>query len=642
VTALSGFWARRSAVDPVRACERMLAAQAVYAPAARPVCSSAGDVAVGRRLFPLLPEDRHDRAPQQGGGGRWTLVADLRLDNREDLCEQLAIDPAPARSLADAAILMRAVERWGESAAERLVGDFAFAAWDRDRERLILARDFMGNRPLHFHRGAGFFAFASMAKGLHALPEIPCAPDERAMKRFLALVPGDGTQSYFEGIESVPGGHMCIATRNGVEIRRYWNPSSEVLRLKRPEEYREAVREAMDRAVSVRLRGTGGRVASHLSGGLDSSTVTATAARLLAGRDGKVTAFTSVPREGYDEPFPSRRFADEGAHAAAVAELYPNIDHVLIRSGDRSPLAALDRNFYLYEQPVLNLCNAVWSDAINDSAKESGLSVLLTGQMGNLSFSYNGCEWLPQLLRQGRILKLAREALRLRRHGFGLQSTAAHTFGPYLPRGLWSAINRWRGRGMDFGDYSAAHPATAGEARAEMDASGRDISRRPSRDAFASRLRVLGDVDFGASNKGTLGGWGIDTRDPTADRRLVELCLRIPVEQYLRGGRIRALARDTFADRLPPMILDETRKGLQAADWHEGFTTAQGRAEEEVERLAALGPAQGMFDLERMRRLVSDWPEDGWNRHHVQSGYRLALLRGISGGHFLRKSLRAN
>lgn len=641
MTALSGFWASRSAVDPVRACERMLAAQAVYAPG-RPVCARSDDVAVGRRLFPLLPEDRFDRAPQQGGGGRWTLVADLRLDNRDELCEQLGVGRDAARSLADAGILLRALERWGDRAVERLVGDFAFAAWDRDRERLILARDFMGNRPLHFHRGNGFFAFASMAKGLHALPEVPCAPDEKAMKRFLALVPGDGTQSYFEGIESVPGGHLCIATRNGVERRRHWNPSSQILRLKRPEEYREALREEMDRAVSVRLRGTEGRVASHLSGGLDSSTVTATAAGLLAGGNGRVTAFTSVPREGYDDPLSSRRFADEGAHAAAVAELYPNIDHVLIRSGDRSPLATLDRNFFLYEQPVLNLCNAVWSDAINDSAKSRGLSVLLTGQMGNLSFSYNGCERLPQLLRQGRLLKLAQETLRLRRHGFGLQSAAAHIFGPYLPRRLWFAINRWRGRGIDVGDYSAAHPAAADEARAEMENSGRDMSRRPSKDAFASRLRVLDDVDFGAYNKGTLGGWGIDIRDPTADRRLVELCLRIPVEQYLRGGRIRALARGAFTDRLPPMILGETRKGLQAADWHDGFANGRGQAVEEVERLAALGAAQATFDVERMRRLLADWPEDGWNSHRVQSGYRLALLRGISGGHFLRKSLRAN
>lgn len=641
MTALAGFWARRSATDPARACERMLAAQAVYAPG-RPACALAGEVAMGRRLFPLLPEDRHDRAPQQGGGGRWTLVADVRLDNRDELCEQLGVGRDEARLLADSAVVMSALQRWGESAVERLAGDFALAAWDRDRERLILARDFLGNRPLHFHRAAGFFAFASMPKGLHALAEVPCAPDRNAIKRFLAMSPGDGTGSYFEGIEKVPGGHLCIASRNGLELRRFWNPSGEVLRLKRPEDYREAVREATDRAVCARLRGVGDGVASHLSGGLDSSTVTATAAGLLAGRGGKVTAFTSVPREGFDDFAPSRRFADEGAHAAAVAARHPNIEHVLIRSGGRSPLAALDRNAFLYEEPVLNLCNAVWSDAIRDMAKSRGLCVLLTGQMGNLSFSYDGWELLPQLLRRGRLLKLAGETLRLRRSGLGLKSAAAHMLGPNLPPALWRAIRRWSGRDPGMGDYSVVHPSAAREAQAEMRVSGRFLNRAPSKDAFESRLRVYDLVDFGNHNKGVLGGWGIDTRDPTADRRLVELCLRIPVDQYLRGGRSRALVRDSFADRLPPMVLDETRKGLQAADWYEGFADARGRAAEEVERLADLGPAQGAFDVDRMRRLLDGWPKEGWNTSRVQSDYRLALLRGISGGHFLRKSLRAN
>jgi asparagine synthase (glutamine-hydrolysing) len=641
MTALSGFWSIRNPIDPARACERMLAAQAVYAPAA-PVCARAGDIALGRRLFALLPEDRYDRAPQRGGGERWTLVADLRLDNRGELCEQLGIDAGEARSLSDAAILMRALERWEHRAAERLLGDFAFAAWDRDEDRLILARDFLGNRPLHFHRGDGFFAFASMAKGLHALPQVPYAPDESAMRDFLALVPDSGKGSFFAGIEKVPQGHQCIVTRSGLSCRRFWNPSAEPLRLKRPEEYQEALREETDRAVAVRLRGANGGVAAHLSGGLDSSTVTATAARALAAGGGRVAAFTSVPREGFDDPLSFGRFADEGAHAADLAALYPNIDHVLIRSGHRSPFARLDRNAFLYERPMLNLCNSVWVDAINDAARERGLSVLLTGQMGNMSFSFNGFERLPRLLRTGRLLTLGREVLRLRQQGIRLESAAAHTIGPYLPARLWSAINRWRGRDMALSEYSALSPAAAAEAKARMEASGGDLSYRPSIDAFATRLWVLGRVDFGVYNKGTLGGWGIDMRDPSGDRRLVELCLRIPMEQYLRGGRIRALARDAFADRLPPVIVNETRKGLQAADWYHGFAAARAEASEEVERFGSLEPARAAIDIERLRRLVADWPQGGWNTHQVQSHYRLALLRGISGGHFLRKTLQAN
>jgi asparagine synthase (glutamine-hydrolysing) len=156
-----------------------------------------------------------------------------------------------------------------------------------------------------------------------------------------------------------------------------------------------------------------------------------------------------------------------------------------------------------------------------------------------------------------------------------------------------------------------------------------------SADAFANRLRTLAPMDFGLLNKGRLGGWGIDTRDPTADRRLIELCLRIPVAQYLRGGRTRALARAAFADRLPPVIVAETRKGFQAADGYEGFTRARAEAARLVERLAGSDAAHEIFDVDRMRRLVADWPAGDWTSPPTQIHYRFALLRGLAAGHFL-------
>jgi asparagine synthase (glutamine-hydrolysing) len=637
MTALAGFWATDGGADPAAACARMLKAQQVYAPDA-PVAKTYGDIAVGRRLFRLLPEDRFDRGPVAGHGGASLLVADARLDNREELCAALGIAAGEARELAESALIMRVLERWGDEGVDRLHGDFAFAWWDGAGRRLILARDFVGQRPLHFHRGNGVFAFASMPKGLHALAEVPPVPDEEAMARFLALAPEEGTRTFFRGVERVPPAHLCIVTRNGLSFRRYWNPEPERPRGK---DHAEAVRAALDRAVAARLRGADGRVGSHLSGGLDSSAVTATAARLLV-PEGRVTAFTAVPREGYDGPIARGRFADEGPHAAAVAAMYPNVEHVLIRSGHNSPLAALDRNFFLFERPVLNLCNAVWSDAIADAARERRLAVMLTGQMGNMSFSYTGLELLPELLARGRLPSLARLALQLRRHGTRLESTAAHAIGPFLPAWLWTAINRLRGRRLTIGDYSAIDPARADRLRDAAAAAGLDFSYRPRRDPVGTRLWVIGRVDPGPYNKGHLGGWGIDLRDPTGDRALVELCLSIPAEAYLASGRARALARDAFADRLPPVILDETRKGYQAADWHEGLSAARGDLQEELARIAALPEAEGLIDSGRLRRLGEDWPESDWNRGAHQARYRLALLRGVSGGHFLRKASGSN
>jgi len=640
VTALAGFWATGFGGEPLAAVDRMLKALAPYGPGS-PARRAEGPVAIGRRLFPLLPEDRFDAGPVTGGGGRWMLVADLRLDDRDGISDSLGIPAGEAARLSDAALLMRMWERWELETLDRLVGDFAFAVWDRSRERLVLARDPFGHRPLHFHRQGGFFAFASMAKGLHALAEVPHGPDEHVLRAFLALLPEPPTATFFQGIERVPPGHLAIVSRSGQEIRRYWTPGEDPLRLGRAEDYDEAIRDALDRAVAARLRGAGPAVASHLSGGLDSSAVTATAARLLAGK-GRIRAFTSAPREGFDDPVQFGRFADESRHAAAVAALYPNIDHELIRTGGRSPFERLERDSFLYERPVLNLCNMVWVDAINAAARSHGLSVVLTAHLGNLSFSYNGFEHLSGLLRRGRLLDLGRTAFGLRRQGVRWLSVAAHCVGPFLPSSTWKQVNALAGRGLLLSDYSAIAADAGARALGEGAAAGHDWSYRPSGNSRETRMRALAGRDPGNFYKGMLAGYGTDQRDATADRRLVELCLSIPDDQYLRGGRMRALARDAFADRLPPEILNESRKGLQAADWYEGLTAARSDAAEEVERLDALPAAHRLLDVERMRRLLGDMPQGGWQSHKTQRLYRLALLRGISAGHFLRKSLGAN
>jgi asparagine synthase (glutamine-hydrolysing) len=638
MTALAGFWALESAAQLLARVERMLKAQSAYAPDP-PVCRTARDFALGRRLFRTLLEDVHDRGPVEGRDGRSLLAADIRIDNRGELGEALGIEAAELAGLADSQLLMRLLERWGEEAIGRIAGDFAFAWWDGTR--LVLARDFLGQRPLHFHRGAGFFAFASMPKGLHALAEIPVEADAEKMAEFLALMPEAGTGTFFRGVERVPAGHVCIVAGGSVSLRRYWNPEPEMLRLRRPEDYAEALRESFDRAVGARLRGAGGRVGAHLSGGLDSSAVAATAARLLA-PDGRVIGFTSVPREGWRSRIEFGRFADEGPLAAEVARLHPNIDHVLIRGDRTSPFAGLDRNFYLYERPMLNLCNNVWANAILDSAKARGLNVMLGGQMGNMSFSYTGLEHLPELLAGGNWLKLAALAVGLRRHGTRLQSVAAHTFGPFLPAGLWTAINRWRGRRLNIADYSAIEPDKAASLIARAAERGLDPSYRPRRDPVGTRLWVMRRVDMGSYNKGALGGWGIDQRDPTADRRLVELCLAIPAGEYLRGGVSRALARRAFADRLPHKVIAETRKGYQAADWHEGLVAARGEAREQAAGLADIPGVAGTLDSRRLADLVENLPEGDWNSHHNQAHYRLALLRGLSAGHFLRRAAGSN
>lgn len=642
MTALAGYWSLDDRPDAGTRCERMLKAQQIYGPEA-PAMASDGAIALGQRLFVIEPDTRRPAKVALGAGGTAMLVADARLDNRGELGEALGIGAAELGPLSDAALILRALERWEDGAVERLHGDFAFAFWNSSRQRLLLARDFMGERPLHYSRRRGFFAFASMPKGLHALPEIPPAPDREAVASFLALIPEDGSETFFQGIDKVRSGEIVEVTRDGLKATRWWQPSLEPLRLGSADEYAEALREHMNRAVAVRLRGAGNAVAAHLSGGLDSSTVAATAARLMAPAGGRVSAYTSVPREGYDSSEVKNAFADEGPHAAAVAAMYPNMDHMLVRNGG-SPLADLDRMFFVYERPVLNLCNGVWMHRILEVARRQGHRVLLSGGRGNLTFSYDGMPLLTQLLSSGRLLSLARESWALIRNGTRVGTVGAQALGPFVPVPLWQAIARLRGKGRKLADYTAiSAEAVQAHRIAERAAErGLDPSYRPRRDPIETRMWALRRVDAGNYQKGSLAGWGIDVRDPTSDRRLVEFCLTVPPDQYLRRGVRRALARTAFADRLPAKIVNERLKGYQAADWHEGLAAARDELGGELERIEACGEAGATVDHAAMRALAGAMPEEGWHKPGVTQQYRLALLRGVSAGHFIRKAAGSN
>jgi asparagine synthase (glutamine-hydrolysing) len=645
VSAIAGLWRLDGKSEPAADCARMLAAQEIYGPHDGRQWS-AGPIAMGRQLFRTLPEDIHDSQPLQSRDGRLTLVADVRLDNRDELAADLGLHLADAAKLCDAAILLATLEQWGERALDRLVGEFAFALWDAHAQKLILARDFLGQRPLHYHCGKDFFAFASMPKGLHALSEIPYGPDEEVVAALVTLMPRWGQRSFFKDISRVEPAHVLTVTPDGQSSRRYWNPKRPGARRAQSRDYAEGLRQHLDIATRSQLRGADGVVGTQLSAGFDSSSVAATAARLLAPSGGKVIAFTAVPREGYDGPAPRNRFGDEGPLAAATAAMYPNIEHVLVRSDGRLTLDALDRAFFLAESPILNLCNTKWGQAINRAARDRKLGVMLIGQMGNMTVSYYGLELLPELLRAGRFVRLWREASQLvAKTGMRWRGAAVQTFGPFTPSWVWQWANRtFLGRKRDVFGYSAIR----GDRLAEFDLAamarqrGLDFSYRPRKDGFAMRLWVMARGESGNGKKAALAGYGLDFRDPLADKRLVEYCLSIPTEEYLKDGVPRSLAKRALADRLPQAVLNEQKKGYQAIDWHEGLTAARAEVAVELDRLAACAPAARTLDIERMKRLVENWPTSGWERDEVMQPYRLALLRGIAAGHFLRKASGAN
>jgi asparagine synthase (glutamine-hydrolysing) len=448
-------------------------------------------------------------------------------------------------------------------------------------------------------------------------------------------------------------GHYAVVTTEAVTQTRHWKPDLTPLRLRTHPDYVEALAGHLDRAVSAALRGAGSEVGAHLSSGFDSSTVATTAARILASRGGTVVAYTAAPREGYRKTLPNR-LADESALAADIASMHPNMEHVVVRP-KRTPLTDLARTSSIYGGPVLNICNEPWYVEINDDAASRGISIMLEGANGNATISETGMLALSELAAAGRIRCWFNIATGLVRRGEAAWTNILwKSFNPLLPDSLYRWLMERRFGRMAAGtnstplkdEFLTTVTLEAARDRPHSDRQPRMLSGgwiRPSGNSLTNRLIMLVPSDTGAASKGMLAEWKIDYRDPTADRRLVEFTLRVPVEQFIHGGQPRALLRKVLADRVPAEVLDNGIRGYQSADWHERLNEARQEVDQEVAQIEQFEPAAEIIDVERLKRLLDAWPDPGselWTGYSATLDYRSCLLRAISAGSFMRQAAR--
>ena len=616
--ALCGIVSRFEPALAERECPRMLAAQRTYAAdGARHV--SIGNTCLGFARALCLPEDKFDRQPIAIGDGRFVLVADCRIDNRQELGEACGLK-GDIRELCDAAIVAAAFDRWGVDCFDRLRGDFAIAIWDDTKKQFILARDPVGAAPLYFHRSAGLLAVASMPQGLNILSALPGMPDVEFIAHTLRTFGCNGPGSHWRGINRVMAGHFAVLDFDGVKQHDYWSRPAAPLIFRKPDDYAEALREKIECAVSRRLRGET-RIATHLSAGLDSSTITGAAAALL--RDtGHVFAFTSAPRDGYSD-YQGKLVIDETSLAAKTAAMHSNVDHTVSRPTAAWSTQAVERQFALAQQPSANICNLSWIHRIADAARDRGLKVMMPAQLGNFAMSYGGEQLLTDPLSRGEwgqalsaFMSLKSGRLGHLRKLLGLYGRS-WLFGGYLSKD---------------GAGTPARDTKATRYRPEM----------PKWDYFSGLRHAISRVDMGPNRKALYAGWGIDERDPTFDRDLFDFVAAVPHRIFHAGGRDRALIRAAARGWVAPEVLNERRRGYQAVDWHEGLTAHREWICEELEAIGEHAPANDIIDIERLQRLMANLPSGNWHDWKVTSDYRHAVLRGISTGHFMRRAARTN
>lgn len=498
-------------------------------------------------------------------------------DLRLDRRDDLSRALAAPTDADERALLTLAWGRWGENLVDRLDGDYAIAVFDARRREIVLTRDPVGMRPLFFAIGPDGVAVASSPRAVNRLLSRRDRPDPARLRaHLLASAPTDGS-TFFADVAQVEPGEVVRIERDGsVRRRRHW-PTRRGERWDGRSDPAVRLRQLLDQAVGERIGGAQS-VATHLSAGLDSSAVTAAAA--VRG-DVAVDAFTAIPDSDAPAWRPDR-LANEGAIAALLADRYPTIRHHLVRPGQHA-FDLFDMAYEAFEQPMANPVNFDWVAAINSAARELGHSVMLIGQFGNYAFSASAGppHWLRAMLARA----------------VGRTATPPS---PFLAP-----------------EHRPTHP-----------------DRTPG-----DRWQPFRAINPGPHVLGTWRAWGLELRDATADRDLVDFCLSVPGREIRKNGETRLLARRVAAGLLPAAMLSEPRRGYQSADWLTRLAARSGQAHDIIDRFATEPLAADLLDIAALRRAALTLPGLG-NSPSVEMTFRAHFLRALSVGDFIAQAAR--
>lgn len=235
-----------------------------------------GPVGLGHRRLSII-DLAGGRQPISNEDGTVTVIFNGEIYNFLELRRELEARGHTLITRSDTEVIVHLYEELGAECVQRFRGMFAFALWDAARQRLLLARDRLGVKPLYYARTAGSLLFASEIKSLLRADGLPAEPDPRGLRRYLAYRHPYGDGTLFKGIRQLPPGHSLLASASAVTVRRYWDVPPR--KAGRPangaaEEFLPLLEEA------VRLRMMADvPLGSFLSGGIDSSALTALMAR---------------------------------------------------------------------------------------------------------------------------------------------------------------------------------------------------------------------------------------------------------------------------------------------------------------------------------------------------------------------------
>jgi asparagine synthase (glutamine-hydrolysing) len=514
---------------------------------------SDGGFALAVATFATTPEDEHTTQPVIERGR--CLGFDGRIDNRDDLIRALG----PARDVdehnqvegqsdaveSDAALALRAFSRWGDSFLQRLIGDFALALWQDDRRRLLLARDVIGQRQLLYHAGTRALVFGTEVAQILAHPDVSTSPNEAVVAEYLSCDLRSQRDTLYRDVRRLLPAHAMVVERGAVRSYRYWDidPYAQV-RHRSQRAYVEHFDEVFRTAVRAQSR-TLGTLGVQLSGGLDSSSVLATAVHEL---DASAVCALSLVFPGLD--------CDESVYIDRV------VDHLSVRSLRFDPASRplddpLDQAAAYRDVP--DYPNTNMHTGLNRLMTERGCRALLNGGGGD-EFWSGSFKHAADLLAAGRLwqsLALCWWDSRTPSFSYPRFGFAHMAVAPLLPKAVRAGY-RWLSRPHRPVDHVLG-PKLSGSVPQSAAAPPLEGATHAQRETYLELYNGWAAQGY-ESGARFAARCGIEERSPFTDRRLLELAFAVPESIKRQRDEPKLVMRNAMRDRLPAAVLARRTK----------------------------------------------------------------------------------
>lgn len=579
-----------------------------------------GPIGLGHRRLSIIDLER-GRQPISNEDETIWIVFNGEIYNFPELRRELESADHRFRTRTDTEVIVHLYEQYGIDCVRKLRGMFAFALWDEPRQRLFLARDHVGQKPLFFHHASGLFAFASEIKSLLRLDSIAAEMNPAAMNHLISLRYTPGSETLFKGVQKLPAAHWMTVENGRVRMERYWSPDYTRKMTYPEDEVATRLKDLLLQTVETHLV-SDVPVGAFLSGGIDSSTV----ASMMAITSGKRIQTFSIGVEEAD--------FNELPHARLVAQKYNTEHHE--RIADDLLIRLLPKLIWHMDEIADPFGFGVYLAA---QLASRHVKVVLGGDGGDELFAgydrYVGNRlvdyycFLPVALRRNVLPSL----IRLMPDSYSYNSTTQKL--RWLnDMSLTSGGNRYA-QSLSYLRFThdmkdRLFSSVARKALADEVDSGSHVLEHFDSPKATDLLDKMLYTDMMTRMPECLlrlvdhltMAHSIEDRSPLLDYRLVEFAASIPVNFKLRGHQLKYILKKVAKDFLPAELLSRSKQGFSfpLAYWMKGRLGSLLKVLFLKSRLAE----EGYFDKSYMLALLEEHRQG-----KMDHNYRLWILLNL-------------